>query len=334
MNICNVFDASSSFLKKRTKKLLFTAGSGDGVATTRRTKFFCFFLFTKRSAFFPLALTLSACGTLPEPFYGNPGREGAILSVPPAPVLIIPTPANALLANDAAQLYAADLAAALAADDVPSIARAAAKTDWRITTTASLAGAQVTPRYTLTGPDGKTYGQIAGAPADAAAWSNGAPAALTAQAAADAKPLLKILESANAEIQGSNPNSLENRPPKIYIAGVTGAPGDGDASLALNLARDLPPLGDDITTAKADADFTVNAVVTTKPDTGHQTLIQLNWLVHDANNRSIGQVTQLHDVNLPDITPYWGDTAAAAATEAAGGIHTVISNATLHKPIS
>jgi hypothetical protein len=42
--------ASGSFLKKRTKKLLFTAGVGDAVATARRTKFFCFFLFTKRSS--------------------------------------------------------------------------------------------------------------------------------------------------------------------------------------------------------------------------------------------------------------------------------------------
>jgi hypothetical protein len=334
MNICSVIETSSSFLKKRTKKLLLTAGCGDAVPNALRTKFFCFFLFTKRSAFFPLALTLTACGTLPEPFYGDPGKVGAILAVPPAPVLIIPPPTDALLADDSAKLYTADLAAALAADDVPSIARPAKKTDWRITTTANLSGAQVTPRYTLTGPDGKTYGQIFGAPIDAAAWSNGTPSALTSQAATDAQPLVKILETANAEIQGSNPNSLENRPPRVYIAGVTGAPGDGNASLALDLSRDLPPLSDEITTTKSNADFTINAIVITKPDSNKQILVQLNWLVYDANNRKIGQVTQLHDVNPPDITPYWGDTAAAAAAEAAAGIHTVINNATLHKPIT
>jgi hypothetical protein len=279
-----------------------------------------------------LTLALTACGTLPEPFYGNPGREGAILAIPPAPVLIIPTPTNALLADDSARLYATDLASALAAQDVPSLAGPAQKTDWRVTTTATLDGATVTPHYSLLGPDGKTYGSIAGAPIDAQDWANGNPTALTAQAAADAKPLVKILETANAQIQGSNPNSLENRPPRIYITGVTGAPGDGDSALALNMARDLPPLGDDITATKADADFTVSAVVSTKPDSNNQILVQLNWLVHDASNRSIGQVTQLHDVNPPDITPYWGDTAAAAASEAAAGVHTVISNATLHKP--
>jgi hypothetical protein len=44
--------ASGSFLKKRTKKLLLTGGVGDTLAKARRTKFFCFFLFTKRSASF------------------------------------------------------------------------------------------------------------------------------------------------------------------------------------------------------------------------------------------------------------------------------------------
>jgi hypothetical protein len=276
------------------------------------------------------ALTLTACGTLPQPFYGDPGREGAILAIPPAPVLVIPTPTGALL-GDAAPAYASDLAAALAASDVPSIARPAAKTDWRILTTATLAGATVTPRYTLLGPDNKTYGTLAGAPANAAAWSNAAPATLAAQAKTDAAPITKLLEAANAQIQGANPNSLENRPPRIYFAGVTGAPTDGNQALALNITRDLPPLGDQLTTSPAAADFTVNAVVTAVPDTNHQILITLNWLVHDSSHRSIGQVTQLHDLNPSDFTPYWGDTAAAAAAEAATGIHTVINNATLHK---
>jgi hypothetical protein len=284
----------------------------------------------KRLLPFFAALALTACGTLPEPFYGNPGREGAILAIPPAPVLVIPAPTAALL-GDSAPAYATDLAAALAAQDVPSIARPARKTDWRITTTATLTGATVTPHYTLLGPDGKTYGTQAGAPIDAAAWSNAAPATLTAQAAADAVPLTKLLEAANAQIQGADPNSLENRPPRIYFAGVTGAPGDGNQSLALNLIRDLPPLGDTLTQTASKADFTIRATVTTEPDAKKQILVTLNWKVEDALHRPIGQVTQLHDLSPSDITPYWGDVAAAAATEAAGGLHEVIANATLHK---
>ncbi len=40
--------ASGSFLKKRTKKLLFTAGVGTTVATTRRTKSFLLLFFQKK----------------------------------------------------------------------------------------------------------------------------------------------------------------------------------------------------------------------------------------------------------------------------------------------
>jgi hypothetical protein len=60
-------------------------------------------------------------------------------------------------------------------------------------------------------------------------------------------------------------------------------------------------------------------------------LVTLIWTVRDSNNRVIGQVTQLHDLNPSDITPYWGDVAAAAAAEGASGVQQVITNATLHK---
>ncbi|HQT40197.1 MAG TPA: hypothetical protein PK231_12270, partial [Acidocella sp.] len=89
------------------------------------------------------ALLLTSCGTLPEPFYGNPGPAAARLAVPPPPVLIVPTPTNALLSNDAAKLYASDLATALVAADIPSVAKPADKTDWQIITTATLSGTQV-----------------------------------------------------------------------------------------------------------------------------------------------------------------------------------------------
>jgi hypothetical protein len=278
-----------------------------------------------------LACLLTACGTLPEPFYGDPGVEGAKLATPPAPVLIVPPPDNAMLADDSAKLYATDLANALAALDVPSVARPAQKTDWRVTTTAQLNGTNVVPHYAITGPDGKAYGGQDGAPVPAQDWANGNPAALNTAATADALTLTKLLARVNADVQQSNPRSLENRPPVIFFSGVTGAPGDGNHALALNMNRDLPGLGVQQTSKPAQADYTVNGVVKTQPDTGGQILVEIDWLVHDSNNRIVGQVTQLHDLDPADITPYWGDIAAAAAAEGASGIHTVIENDTLKK---
>jgi hypothetical protein len=278
-----------------------------------------------------VTLLLASCGTLPEPFYGNPGAEGAKLALPPAPVLVIPTPSRALLSDDAAKLYAGDLAAALVALDVPTIAGPADKTDWLIDTTAALNGTIVTPHYAVIGPGGKIFGAQNGAPISAADWAAGKPDVLNAEAAADSLSLSKLLAVVNAAVQQSDPNSLENRTPRIFFTGVTGAPGDGDNSLALNMNRDLPTLGFHIAPNPAQADFTINGVVKTKPDQGGQTLVEIDWSVHDNYNRKIGQVTQLHDLNLADITPYWGDVAAAAAQEGATGIQQVIQNDRLKK---
>lgn len=278
-----------------------------------------------------LAILLAGCGTLPEPFYGNSGPVSAKLSLPPPPVLVIPTPGSAMLANDSAIAYAADLATALVAADIPSIARPATKTDWRITTTATINANIVTPHYAITGPDGKTYGTEDGAPVPAAEWANGNSTALQTAATTDAATLAKLLTGINAKIQQSNPNSLENRPARVYLTGISGAPDDGNTSLALNLNRDLPKLGLTLAPNPGQADFTITGIVKTSPDTNNQTLVEIDWIIKDANNRKIGQVTQLHDLNLPDITPYWGDIAAAAATQGATGIAEAVHNATLRK---
>ncbi|GLR65536.1 hypothetical protein GCM10010909_02140 [Acidocella aquatica] len=279
-----------------------------------------------------LPLALAACGTLPEPFYGNPGPEGARLSIPPAPVLMVPPPAAAsLLDAKSAPIYAKDLAAALVNYDIPSIAGAPMKGGWLLTTSASRNGDTITPAYVITGPDGKTYGNQNGAPIAAAAWSQGDPAALNNAATTDAQALSKTLTAINARIQGSNPQSLENRPPRIFIGPVTGAPGDGNHSLPLNLGRDLPGPDDVVVTNPAQADFTVTGNIVVTPGQNGQVMVELDWSVQDANHRKIGQVTQLHPLALADITPYWGDVAAAAATEAATGIQQVIANAVLKK---
>lgn len=279
-----------------------------------------------------LPFLLTACGTLPQPFYGNPGGpEAQKLSLPPAPVLMVPTPKTALLDDTSATLFAKDVAAQMADNDVPTVAGPAAKGAWQLGISASVSGNMVTPAYAITGPDGKVYGHQAGAAVDAAAWSAGDATALNNAATADAPTLTKLMTNINAQIQQSNPQSLENRVPRVFVGTVTGAPGDGDQSLPLNLTRDLS--GSDLVLAQkaAEADFTVTGVIKTAPAPQGQIQVELDWIVRDRNNRVVGQVTQIHDLNPSDIDPYWGDVAAAAATEAAQGIATVIQNEVLKK---
>lgn len=284
-----------------------------------------------RRAVLALPLLLAACGNLPEPFYGNPGAAGAKLSIPPAPVLMVPPPKDALLDGKSAIAYAGDLSTALVNYDVPAVSGAAGKQSWRLSISAKQTGETVTPRYVVTGPDGKEYGHQDGAPIPAQGWTNGDSQTLANAASADAPPLSKLLAGINAQIQQSNPESLENRPPRIYVGAVSGAPGDGNSALPLNLKRSLPGPDNVLADNAKNADFTVTCTVKTKPDTGGQIQVELDWVVRDGNGRIAGQVTQLHDLNPGDITPYWGDVAAAAAQEAAGGIQQVVSNAVLKK---
>lgn len=277
------------------------------------------------------ALLLASCGTLPQPFYGYPGKVASKLAVPPAPVLYVPTPPTALLANESAVLYAQDLAVQLANYDVPSVAGPVQKLNWQLKVTASLSGDNVVPAYEVIGPDGKSYGKQTGQPVSAKGWSDGDQTTLSQAAQADAPALSKLMVQINAQIQQSNPESLENRTPRIFIGEVTGAPGDGNSALPHDLANALPGPNLQLVQDKDRADFTVTATIKTEPAAQGQVQVELDWVVRDINNRIIGQVTQIHDLNNSDISPHWGDVAAAATQEAAGGIQTVVQNEILKK---
>ncbi|MGE4481825.1 hypothetical protein [Acidocella sp.] len=284
----------------------------------------------KRASFL-LAVLLTGCGTLPQPFYGNPGPAAAKLAVPPAPVLMVPTPSTALLGNDAAPIYARDLAGQLAAYDVPSVAGPVQKDNWHLQITATLSGNKVIPSYDVIGPDGKSYGKETGKPVGAKEWADGDKTALAQTASADAPSLSKLMTRINANIQHSNPHSLENRTPRIFIGTITGAPGDGDTSLPTDLSRALQGPNLEQVKDKQQADFTVTGKVKATPQGQGKLLVELDWTVRDTNNRVAGKVTQIHELSQSDVSPYWGDVAAAATKEAAGGILSVIQNEILKK---
>ncbi|ABQ29647.1 MULTISPECIES: hypothetical protein [Acidiphilium] len=288
----------------------------------------------RRRLLVALPLLLAGCGTLPQPLLGKPGAMGARLAVPPPPVLIVPPPPDALLGNRAADAYAHDLAKALVDRNVPSIVRPARPYDWQLEATARTANATVIPGFRIIGPGHKEYGHLTGAEVSGAAWAAGDPATLRQAADAAAPGLVKQLSAINAAVQQSNPASLENRPPRVRLIRVTGAPGDGNHALKLDVSRDLPKLGVVMVDHTADADFLIDGVVKVSPANkdgkpGESDLVELDWTVRNRRGGFIGKVSQLHDLKPSEMTPYWGDVAAAAASQAALGLRQVIRNATL-----
>jgi hypothetical protein len=271
-------------------------------------------------------LALDACGDLPQPFAGHPGANAMQLSRPPPPRLTVPRPTESLLPPPDAEAWAHATTDALVAEEVPAFSTIAHPGDWVLRLTATLAGLQVTPRYSLIDPKGGDRGDVTGSPVPASLWAQAAPDALHRSAAEAAPQVLDLLRAVDATIKQSDPNSLYNRPARIYFSGVTGAPGDGNLALARDMRRRLPQTGDLLVKYAVSADFSLRGTVMMTDEPGGQQQVEIHWLVDDPNGHLAGDVAQGHDVARGSLDKYWGDVAAVVTDEAAGGVHDVITN--------
>ena len=281
-----------------------------------------------------LAGALAGCGDLPHPFQGNPGGIAMRLAVPPPARLSVPASTQALLPAAASPLLAKDLSQALLAQEVPAVAQPARPGDWSLRTSAALRQGMVVPSFSVLSPSGEVRGTVDGAPLALDAWSRGTPATL-AGAADDAGPkLADLLTGIQAAQMQSDPHSLMNRPARIFFTGVTGAPGDGNLSLARQMAVSLPDGGNVIQNTATGADFTLRGQVKLSrldPKTDH---VEIVWIVMNASGGEAGRVAQLNDIPAHTLDGYWGDVSTVVAHEAAGGVRQVITNNSgrLHKP--
>ena len=279
-----------------------------------------------------MAAVLAGCGELPRPFEGNPGRMGRLLAMPPPARLAVGIPDGAMLPDASAALFRHDVASALSDGDVPAVDAPPQRGDWRLTLGADLHAGQVTPHFTVIDPVGKSRGSVDGPSIAAEQWSAGTPATLQQVAAAAATPVSTLLTSIEARRQMSDPTSLLNRPAKVTVLSVTGAPGDGNRSLQRKMHDLLPEHGEIVQDNAAGADFTVAGhikVTPTGPDDG---TVEVTWIVNDARGKQAGVVAQVHDEKLALLNGYWGELATAVCTEAAGGVHEVIANQLMKRP--
>ena len=271
-------------------------------------------------------LLLSSCGDLPRPFAGNPGRTALALAVPPPPRLLVPPPTAGLLPEPDAAVWAHAVTDALVADEIPAFAMPVHPGEWQLRLSATLQGDQVTPRFTLIDPKGGTKGDVFGAPVAASLWAQASLAAFQQSALQVAPQIVGLLRSVDASLKQSDPNSLYNRPARIFFSGVVGAPGDGNTSLARGMRIRLPDTGDQIVDKADRADFLLRGTVKMTDEPGGQQQVEIHWLVSDRAGHVAGDVAQGHDVAKGTLDHYWGDIAAAVTDEAAGGIHEVITN--------
>ena len=279
-----------------------------------------------RALLLVILVCLTGCGGLPQPFFGAPGRNGALLTAPPPARLAVPIPAQSLLTDAASVMWATATATALANDALPAFSGPARPGDWSLLLSAASHGSDIVPSYEVLDATGRSQGTTQGMPISAAAWSL-ADASVLSDAASQAAPRIDaLLTNIQAARLHADPNSLQNRPARVYVAGVTGAPGDGDQSLTTQITRKLTNLGIVVQDSASGADYRVRGEVATSPGSGGQLKVELQWVVDDSRGER-GRVVQLNEVPGGSLDRYWGDIAVVAAEQASGGIKDVLFNA-------
>ena len=279
-----------------------------------------------------LCLGLGACGTLPQPFLGRPGATAERLSQPPPSRLTIPVPSQSMLNDAGAANWASAMAEALIAQDIPAVTGLRARQkEWTLTLDAVLRGQDVVPSYTVRNPAGEIMGVSEAPPIPVANWATSDPGMLQAATKNAALGVVSLLGRIEAAQKQSDPNSLLNRPARVWFTGVTGAPGDGDTSLAAQMRTKLTNLGIVVQDDAKGADFSLAGTVATVPGLAGTIRIEVQWTIADGKGER-GRILQLNEVPPATVNRFWGDVAVVVAAEASVGVRDVIVNAGGRKP--
>ncbi len=269
-----------------------------------------------------LLACLSACGDLPQPFAGNPGANATRLVQPPPAQLFVDEPSADVLPPRAAGLYVTAMADALAAKDVPAISQNARKGDWRMALKTERQGNVIVPLFTIFDASGAQAGVSQGQSVPLAAWNQASVETLRAMAVASSGGVADLLTRIEAARRAADPNSLLNRGVKMFVAPVTGAPGDGNAQLTRQMKAALT--AQSLVVDDRKGDVTVSGQVTMVPIAGKQERVEIQWIVTDAGGER-ARIVQLNEVKAGLLNRNWGDVAVVVAEEAASGIKDVVA---------
>ncbi len=104
------------------------------------------------------------------------------------------------------------------------------------------------------------------------------------------------------------------------VPSVTGAPGDGSASLTAAIQRELANKGVTVADKATAASYRVEGSVTLGEVKEGKQPIHIEWLVRDPKGKKLGTVSQRNEIPQGSLDGQWGKTAEQAAGAAAQGI--------------
>ena len=146
-----------------------------------------------------------------------------------------------------------------------------------------------------------------------------APAAPSPTAVASAEPAAAAPTPAAPATEATGSIGRDNGVSAVAPV-VTGAPGDGDTSLAGALQRELSRSGVALADKPTGPAYRVEGKVTLGEGKDGKQPITIDWHVKDPQGKKLGTVTQKNEIPQGSLDGAWGKTADAAAAAAAQGI--------------
>lgn len=282
----------------------------------------------RRPFLLALLLILGACSNSITPHWGNPGAASRLLAIPLAVRLAIRPPPEALLDDTNARLLADAVAEGLQAADVPAIAtEAPLPLDWKLDITAAVSGTSVQPRFMIRNADGREQGAVETTPVPARNWTEATPELISTVAAQAIPRVTQLLLSVQAARASASPAAIMAGPTRLRVIPITGAPGDGNTALNSRLRTFLSNQGYVMQDTAEGAAFAVTAEVSVLPVNPATQRVEIQWIVSRRDGHELGRVVQLNEVPAGSLSRFWGDVAYVAAEQAAGGVQTIIRNA-------
>lgn len=123
------------------------------------------------------------------------------------------------------------------------------------------------------------------------------------------------------------PTFAMSRYPKVRVVNVTGAPGDGNATLTRAMRRALGT-SQMILADRADPQaFTVTGTVSLAPPEGAKQRISIKWVVTDPGGQVVGDLEQANNIPAGSLNGPWGGLADVIAMAAGDAVVTLIHRA-------
>ena len=135
---------------------------------------------------------------------------------------------------------------------------------------------------------------------------------------------LKIPKVAQTTAATPSDSAIFAKKPKIFLAKIIGATGDGNISLHRNLQRSLQIAGAELVTERVQSVFLVKGFVNISPPYGGANDVAITWLVATKDGKELGKITQNNKVPVGALAGRWGDLAHAIAQGASVGIIDVV----------